>query len=129
MVEIKDFADDRGHINWPAFRQARRDAGEECEHCGGTIAKPNGEPTICWNCRMLDPNVVVTDWSTRCPECDTIAAVADPRLYQMGNHSVTCGYCKYVYEVTTRVTYSFESPALNHAQIQDHINKSQAHPQ
>ena len=77
MVEIKDFADDRGHINWPAFRQARRDAGEECEHCGGTIAKPNGEPTICWNCRMLDPNVVVTDWSTRCPECDTMAAVAE----------------------------------------------------
>lgn len=112
MIDINDYLDENRRISWPAYRRARRDAGEECDKCGGIIAKPAGNPITCWNCRMLDPDVVITDCSIRCPNCEQVTMVAESELFQMGDHTICCDCCNHKYDITTRVTYAFESPAL-----------------
>ena len=62
MVAIEDFLDEHRRIDWPAYRQARRDAGEDCVRCGGYIAKPTGEPSLCEDCEQA-PRATV------CPHC------------------------------------------------------------
>ena len=61
MTNIEDFVDSKQRINWAAYRQARRNAGEDCVRCGGTIAKPTGEPSFCEHCNQ--------NTKTVCPHC------------------------------------------------------------
>lgn len=48
----------------------------------------------------------------RCPHCGQCASVIDNerwKLYEEGEHEVTCPYCGLDFAVSTRVSYSFST--------------------
>lgn len=117
MTSINDFLDENNRVNWGAYRQAQRDAGESCNRCDGFIAHPNGNTTVCYNCRTLDSREKMPDSQyVRCPKCSHEFNVWDNTDYYMlwdaGHHPVICTECDTEFDIETRVTFTFISPAM-----------------
>lgn len=58
---------------------------------------------------------VVDDYSIRCPRCREVFPVHEmecPKLFDEGCHVASCSHCELDFEIQTRVTYHFRSPAL-----------------
>jgi len=60
-------------------------------------------------------------WGTdnpRCPHCGEVCDVADNgwwKLYEEGEHDVTCPHCDEDFSVSTRVSYSFSTDSQEEA--------------
>lgn len=122
-VSFADHKGTDGKIDWNAYnaasevaRKADVDDGVYCYKCGMYIIFGRGSGRqLCQQCRGLYESCEVThDKLIRCPACsDTIRPSDDHYdLYGDGEHQITCDECSHSFEVSTRVSYSFTSPAL-----------------
>lgn len=117
MTNINDFIDDKNHVNWAAYKAAQRSAGDICQRCGGFILFPTGSLTTCPSCIQLNTSSGSVDNETyiRCPKCKSTIHVYNSEMYDLyneGEHEVSCDVCDATFVVSTRVTYTFESPEL-----------------
>ena len=108
MTNIQDFTDEQNRIDLPAYRRARREAGEDCWKCGGLIARPDGAPTVCWNCKVKDHRVPVDDVVIHCPQCQSAFQPDTPEVLFKGEHNFTCKTCSHSFVIKTSVSYTFE---------------------
>jgi DNA-directed RNA polymerase subunit RPC12/RpoP len=112
---------------WARIRaedEGKKRRGEKCSQCGDYITslRPPGHSQRCFNCRSLDrPESVIDNRYIRCPACgfnwdplDNEGDVSgwDNSLLEHGDHTIGCPRCGHTFEVTTRVSYTFDSPAL-----------------
>ena len=93
------------------------DRGEVCHGCGSPMPFPNGEPVRCWDCVGFtdDPRKVDHSELIRCPHCRKTERVDEmdyPKLYGDGEHVWSCVHCDKDYLVSTSVSFSVMSPAL-----------------
>ncbi len=87
------------------------------DRCKGIVG---GQGPVCSECRLLKASNPMTwarhSFMVRCPKCEHLQeAVPDcdfGEMYEEGEHTVTCDGCGLDYEISTHVTYSFESPPL-----------------
>lgn len=93
-------------------------SGERCSRCGGWIfcVKPPGHPRECIDCYAIanSSDEVSSSKYIRCPKCGGSWDPYEAEQYDVFNedvHAVSCVECDHGFEVTTTVTYSFESPA------------------
>jgi DNA-directed RNA polymerase subunit M/transcription elongation factor TFIIS len=104
-------------------RPARQSTGRRllrggwCYVCGAYLLLAKGYRDQCHPCRDMaeDAEEVTHDSRIRCPKCKHVESVSDGDNYDLygdGEHEVSCGACGYEYEVSTSVSYSFQSPAL-----------------
>jgi DNA-directed RNA polymerase subunit M/transcription elongation factor TFIIS len=117
VIQMDDYKGADGRIDWTAYRRAQVDAGESCRKCGSFIVFSKGYPTTCHDCDRLEEESgeVVHDSSVRCPKCRRVMNVHDSEfwdLYEEGEHEVSCRSCDHEFTVSSRVSYSFESPEL-----------------
>lgn len=124
-MTCEDFRKPDGSYDWGAYRAAK-DAehkadvadGKYCYQCGRYLVWSNkGVRRRCGDCEALDheSDEVDSDTCVRCPKCRRTASVSYDELfdlYEEGEHEVTCSSCDHEYTVSTRVSYSFNSPAL-----------------
>lgn len=122
-VSFADHKGADGKIDWKAYnaaseaaRKADIDDGIYCYKCGTYILfGRGGGRQLCGQCRGLHGSCETThDRLVRCPKCrNTFSPQEDHYdLYGDGEHQVTCCECDHGFEVSTRVSYSFTSPAL-----------------
>ena len=122
MVSIADFKLPDGRMDWPRYNAARRveiqaevDAGKWCSRCGHYLLFAKGHPDKCHSCKSLDgPGEVSHHKYIRCPKCFRSFDPSDAdyySLYREGDHQVTCGDCSHQFDVSTRISYTFTSPA------------------
>jgi DNA-directed RNA polymerase subunit RPC12/RpoP len=120
MLSINDFLDENLRVNWSAYRQAQRDAGETCSRCDGRILVNNGSPTVCYNCRLLGSDQVSSNQFIRCPYCShQFNAWSDDEfsdLWTQGFHSTFCTECNCEFEFETKVMHVFVSPRINNCE-------------
>jgi DNA-directed RNA polymerase subunit M/transcription elongation factor TFIIS len=106
-----------GEIDWSSYRAAQKANGEICTKCGGYVSVFGGvgHPDECASCKSLgEPEEVTHADIIRCPACGHEMKVSDfdsGELYGDGEHDVTCDECDHEFEVSTSVSYSFQSPA------------------
>lgn len=117
MISFKDYEGADGKIDWKSYRKAEVAAGERCYECGGIIIFGHGYRTKCAECRSLeeDRGEVCNSHSARCPKCRHVMNVSNCdlyRLYEEGDHEITCQSCEHDFEVITVVQHMFRSPAL-----------------
>lgn len=122
MITLADFTGADGKIDWPAYRaasalqhQADVAAGKWCSECNRYLLWPKGVRDQCLACKRLkEPAECDHHKMVRCPKC---GLAFDPSeqdyysLYSDGEHQVTCGECSHQFEITTRTSYTFTSPA------------------
>lgn len=118
MINFKDYELPDGRINWVAYRHAKRQAGEICSNCSGTILWPKGRLSVCDDCLALEQEKgeVSHENRIRCPGCRRAfdpCEFEDLYLFQEGEHEVLCPSCDCSFEVKTIVRYSFQSPELS----------------
>jgi len=143
-MNIDDFRDEKGEIDWKAYRQAEIDTGERCYRCGDFIMLSfvcdivgslfNREPKtpqkrLCPSCKSLDEKTgdeVTHERYIRCPKCGHQDDITDwdcdwgREKYEEGDHEVTCNSCEYEFIITTNVSYSYTSPpTLNKGDVED----------
>jgi hypothetical protein len=117
ITSISDHKLADGTLNWESYRLAQKANGEICSKCGGytSIFGGKGHPDQCPSCKSMDEPSEATHHSTiRCPACGHQMDVRDMErgeLYEDGEHDVTCNECEHEFEVSTSVSFSFESPA------------------
>lgn len=122
MISFADFKKEDGSVDWPRYQEARAvehkaeiDAGKYCYKCDRYILFPKGHRERCPACVALaDPAECDHPKFVRCPKCGRSfepAALDSYELYEAGEHKVTCGDCDHQFEVSTRVSYTFTSPA------------------
>jgi len=114
-VNFKDYTDEDGSIDWDACRVAEVANGQRCSSCGTFILMPSGHSTTCSACTSLthDKEHVYHEARVRCPKCGEVWnpwETEDFQLMQEGEHNVQCDQCDHEFEVSTSVTYSFQSP-------------------
>jgi hypothetical protein len=119
MIRFDDYRQANGHVDWDAYREAQKRAGEACRRCGRRgrlIVFPKDYPTLCPECLDLDrPEAVDHAHRIRCPKCRALMnphELEDHDLYAEGVHTVACG-CGRDFDVTTTVSYTFGSPAVD----------------
>lgn len=92
-----------------------------CKSCGNATWPPlfdssRPAPDQCFDCKSIegDDDEISTDDRARCPRCRHTQAYHDDNYEWCsdGEHAVTCGNCGYDYEISTSVSFSFESPAM-----------------
>jgi len=124
-IRSEDFKKPNGSTDWDAYTKAKVAAGEVCSSCGEYIvsgAYPKG-PRTCGSCQQLImcKDSVQHDHFIRCPKCgdywDPMAEEDD--VFSDGQHAVCCNKCDHEFEVTTTVTYTFESPDLEKNDAED----------
>ena len=105
-----------GKIDWEAYRKAQIEAGEICYQCGSLdnlIFSP-GYKKLCHQCESISKSRELShDKMVRCPACGHSWKVGDNDdydLYEDGEHEVSCSNCNHDFQVTTHVSYRFESP-------------------
>lgn len=130
MISMKDFEDEKGHVDWKAYREAEEKAGEICFKCGTYIHSLTSEYTQCGECKRLDKKEEVYHTRfIRCPKCEHLFTPDEERwpgvardLYEDGEHEVCCQECEHQFEISTQVTYEFQSPKLeklNNGELSD----------
>jgi DNA-directed RNA polymerase subunit RPC12/RpoP len=111
--------------------EEKKQSGEKCLMCGEYILclRPPGYSQRCWKCKELDGADAVRDNRyVRCPKCRHSWNPFDGDAYwendffQEGEHDVCCPACEHRFEVTTNVSYSFDSPVL----IADEVEEEEA---
>lgn len=120
MANFEDFRDDKGNVDWAAYRSTRVSIGEECMHCSKLIHLEGidapGHPESCRDCKnmIVDQGEVSHGDYIRCPACGNRITVHDGDSYELlsdGEHEVMCNECEFEFAITTDVTYIFTSPA------------------
>jgi len=117
---MNDYKDEKGLVNWTAYRQAQIANGEICSRCRGYVGYSyNRQPfrTECSECKELrgTDEIYTNEKGIRCPNCRHIIDPThdcDMDVYKDGTHTVTCDGCEHEFEVTTTVTYSWSSPQV-----------------
>jgi len=117
MTNINDFKKD-GRTDWDAYNQAEIDIGERCsnDNCKQFIGLGKGEKRLCYSCtRLTDKEEINHENLVRCPKCGHTQNPYDGEsgdIYCDGQHSIYCDECDCEYEITTNVSYTFDSPEL-----------------
>jgi hypothetical protein len=117
MIDMKQFEDENGKLDWKAYRHAQVMAGERCSRCGAYIVsvfrKIEG-PAECAECKNLTEKGEVSHSTLlRCPECSNSwkpEEQDDYHVYEEGEHEVTCYDCDHSFEISTQVSFEFTSP-------------------
>jgi len=115
MIHIKDFEDKEGLIDWKAYRKAQEEAGDICFKCGNHIfSRTKIGYTQCGECKELGQKEEVCHTRfIRCPKCEYLFTPGEQyKWYEEGQHEVFCWKCEHQFEITTYVTYEFQSPKL-----------------
>jgi hypothetical protein len=118
-ININDFLDENGIVNWARYKQAKRNAGEECYKCGGYISHHliTGRQMLCSSCNSLNANTgeVYSESLTRCPSCSHQQEIDTDyyTIFEEGLHCVSCNECGLDYDIETSVKYTYRSPKLN----------------
>jgi DNA-directed RNA polymerase subunit RPC12/RpoP len=111
--------------------EQEKKSGEKCRKCGAYIfcLRPPGYSQLCWKCKQLDGADSVRDNRyIRCPKCRHSwnpfedDCYFENSVFEEGEHDVSCPSCEHKFEVTTNVSYSFDSPAL----IVDEVDEEEA---
>jgi hypothetical protein len=122
-VSMEDYRTKDG-INWKAYRAAEVKAGQKCYRCESLIVHPiltewSGGKRLCGSCRSMDNDngPVFHDDFFRCPKCGFKMNKDEYDLwecgiYEEGEHEIGCAGCNHNFTVTTHISYSFESPAM-----------------
>lgn len=120
MLKMEDFEDESGHIDWKAYEKAQKNNGDVCYQCGKYIIfGGKGYQTKCNNCDKLKSSIQEIDHDSyiRCPFCAESWLVDwDSGIHSDGEHQVSCNYCEKDFEISTRVSFSFTSPPLEHVE-------------
>jgi len=116
MITFKDYEDDKGNVDWKAYDAAQVAAGEKCEKCGTHIIFSKGFMAECGNCKALsqDHGEVSHDGFIRCPRCghsDYVHGNDYDEIFEEGEHQFSCTECDYDFEISTHVSFTFDSPA------------------
>lgn len=117
FVKMDDHRKEDGKLNWATYEAARKANGESCQRCGQMIIWPKGYPSYCGSCQRIDKDGTAVHHESllRCPKCRHQWEVYDSDeygIYSDGQHDVSCPVCCHDFEITTYVSYSFESPEL-----------------
>ena len=111
-----DFKDSNGKLDWDAYKKYEVSIGSRCNKCGAYILFEKGFPDHCNQCKKLDnPGEVNFGNAVRCPSCTKSFDPYDYELYDIledGEHTIICPDCDYEFEISTHVTFEFDSPAL-----------------
>lgn len=112
-VKITDHEDEKGKVNWQAYRVAQRENGELCTKCGSYILFGAGHPNACGQCRSFETesDEVLHDSLIRCPHCGHLDNTEE--LEPGDEVGVACGHCDESYEVQVRIHFSYMSPPLS----------------
>lgn len=129
-TKMDDFRQPDGDYNWKGYYQALIENGETCTTCGSGITWPKGHRSSCYDCQNLERNKdeVCHPNCIRCPYCQSTWDPIDTDNYEIcgdGPHDVTCYNCNKDFEITTHVSYSFESPALVEKQEKNNVQNSE----
>lgn len=122
MISFADYKGPDGAVDWKRYNAARQAeiaaevaAGKWCSRCGHYLLFAKGHPDKCFACKALDkPSECEHHKFIRCPAC---GRTFDPSeqdyysLYKDGEHRITCGDCNHQFEISTRTSYTFTSPA------------------
>ena len=113
MISLDDYRKANGNIDWAAYREAQRKAGEICRVCSKLLLYKTG---LCNDCKEMGASRSAVDHDNRlrCPKCRDVFEPSsdDYHLYQEGEQDVTCPNCEHTFTVKVSVSYSYESPAL-----------------
>lgn len=122
MIQITDFKSADGVVDWTRYNAAKAAehkreiaAGRWCTRCGAYLLWAKGHPDKCTSCKALDqPAECQHSKFIRCPKC---GRAFDPSeqdyysLYAEGEHRIMCGDCNHPFEISTRTSHTFTSPA------------------
>lgn len=115
MIQMDDFRDEQGLVDWGAYAQAARKAGQTCELCGKLLIPATGHITKCSCCAELDLDGTVAHHAyVRCPACDHKWMPGQEDDYDLlgeGENDVSCLACGHDFTVETYVEYIFTSPS------------------
>lgn len=118
MISIEDFKEKNGEVDWKSYDEAKINAGEKCYKCGCLIfASSKKYRHLCTECEIMEKDDECVNHSDfiRCPKCRKTWNPADVEQYEVfedGIHEVQCIECNHEFEVTTCISYDFESPAI-----------------
>lgn len=90
MIDINEFVNEQNVIDFPAYRQAQRDAGEICYQCGGARPEPHIGTALCEICEIQKKNQFVSTSFVRCPHCGHETM---PENVVLGEQQITCEHC------------------------------------
>jgi ribosomal protein S27E len=115
-TSMDDYRDASGQVAWSRYRAAQVRNGERCCDCDAiiiTIGDAPGYPRACGACNRLRTSETPEehDKKVRCPKCRHTEAAPSLPSYESESIVVSCEHCGEEYEVKTRVTVHFESPA------------------
>lgn len=122
MILFSDFKKADGSLDWDAYRAAKNiehkaevAEGKYCYQCDRYLLWPKGHRELCSECKEVNgPGECSHHRYVRCPKCGRHFDPGEQdyySLYEGGEHKVTCGDCSHQFEVSTRVSYTFTSPA------------------
>ena len=123
-MNISDFEDKDGKVDWVAYHKHKVAIGDECMTCGtymlnlnlfGNKREPG--PQDCADCRDIkgSGDEVTHDNFVRCPKCQhhwNPGECDDYKFYEGGEHDAWCGECDHQFTIETHVRHTFTSPAL-----------------
>lgn len=102
--------------------KAKQATGENCYRCGSwilTIGKAPGFRRLCYDCKQVDgEGELINSKFIRCPKCRHSWGPFDSedsfeqRIFDDGPHDIYCPHCEHEFEISTNVSYSFNSPEL-----------------
>ena len=112
MIDMDDFKNPDGSIDWTAYNKARVNAGESCHKCGKYLIFAKGHPDTCYDCNALlvDKGEVMHGSQVRCPACGHTRSEDLP--YDDGKHMISCDSCGHDFEIQVRVSWEYVSPPM-----------------
>ncbi len=117
LVKMDDFKKDDGNIDWREYHRAQVNVGERCKKCETFLTFSKGYATLCHNCKEVEDSKdeVWHDELVRCPKCGRTWKPYESEDYHLladGEHSATCNECDHSFEISTTISFSFNSPAM-----------------
>lgn len=117
MVSINDFKDDKGDVDWKAYRKAQIEHGDKCYKCETYITFNRGNTrSLCHECQsLLSKDETSHSSYIRCPSCSATWEPSDCEdfdCYNDGDHDVECPECDHKFKISTCVSYTFISPEM-----------------
>ncbi len=122
MISFSDYRLADGAVDWPRYNAARQReiadevaTGKWCSRCGHYLLFAKGHRDKCFSCKALDqPGECQHSKFIRCPACGRSFDPSEQDYYSLyadGEHRITCGDCNHQFEISTRTSYTFTSPA------------------
>jgi len=100
--------------------KAKVASGETCSKCSKwifSIGGPPGHTRMCAACKELGGKDEATHHKLiRCPKCGHTFNPYDCEMYEVfedEEHDISCVSCDHEFTVSTRMSYSFTSPAMD----------------